>query len=518
MEYSSTTIPSAKDRNSPVSLAKSPAPSIQSPFPGIGQNSSTIPSEEKTNADKAYEKKLVAKLDKHIIPIVMLLYLFSFLDRVNIGNARLYGMEKDLGLKGMQFQTAVSLLFVTYLIFEIPSNLVLKKFHPRRYLAAITIGWGVVATMTGLVQNYNGLIACRLILGVLEAGLFPGLTVYLTFFYTKRELALRIGYLFVSAALAGACGGLLAYCIGYLDGVCGMRGWRWILIIEGIPTVIVGVLTYFVLSDDITTAGYLSEDEKEFLHSRMLNEQGQTKEAMKFHWEDVQACFLDWRSWAFAFAQFGVDTMLYGYSTFLPTIIKGLGHWSTPQVQALTIPCYCLGALTYLVISHLSDKHQQRGLYTLPFCLLSIIGYAVLLSPTAPSGVRYFGCFLVASGLYIAVGLPLSWLPGNCPRYGKRTSASALQLTIGNTSGIMAPFIYGVKDAPRYVKGHAITLAMVGFGGVIYAILWYSYRKENQERREGKQDYKYEGKTEEEVLEMGDESWTEIRVYDLKMG
>jgi len=115
-----------------------------------------------------------------------------------------------------QFQTAVSILFVTYILSELPSNLVLKKLTPSRWIAFITTAWGIIASLTGIVQSYGGLIACRLLLGAVEGGLFPGMAVYLTFFYTKRELALRIGYLFVSAALAGACGGLLAFGIGHM--------------------------------------------------------------------------------------------------------------------------------------------------------------------------------------------------------------------------------------------------------------------------------------------------------------
>lgn len=195
--------------------------------------------------DEVAEKKLVQKLDRWIVPPVMLLYLLSFLDRVNIGNARLFNMEKDLGLKGNQYQLAVSILFVTYILTELPSNLVIKKFRPSRWLSIITTSWGIVATLTGLVQNFAGLVACRLLLGALEGGLFPGLAIYLTMFYTKTEIALRVGYLFVSAAIAGSLGGLLAYGIGYMDGIAGMYGWRWIIIIEGIPTVILGIAVWF---------------------------------------------------------------------------------------------------------------------------------------------------------------------------------------------------------------------------------------------------------------------------------
>jgi MFS family permease len=163
----------------------------------------------------------------------MMAYLLCFLDRVNIGNARLYGLEADLGLTGSQYQTAVSLLFVTYVLVEVPSNLVLKKFTPSRWISIITVTWGIISTLTGIVQNFAGLVVCRLLMGLVEGGLFPGLTVYLTLFYTKKEIALRIAYLFVSSALAGACGGLLAYGIGFMDGIASMGGWRWIFIMEG---------------------------------------------------------------------------------------------------------------------------------------------------------------------------------------------------------------------------------------------------------------------------------------------
>lgn len=245
---------------------------------------------------------------------------------VNIGNARLYNLERDLGLVGSQYQTAVAILFVTYLAFELPSNLVLKPFTPRRWIAFIAFGWGIVATMTGLVRNYGELLAVRLILGALEAGLFPGLNVYLTFFYTKRELALRVGYLFVSAAVAGALGGLLAYGIGQMDGVSGMSGWRWIMIIEGIPSVALGVATYFLLPNDPEHAYFLTPEEKKFMVVRARRGYGNTASAQEFDKNDMLAAFKDWKVWTFCVAQFGADTMLYG--TFFPP----LPH--------LTIPCF----------------------------------------------------------------------------------------------------------------------------------------------------------------------------------
>ncbi|KAL6854856.1 hypothetical protein ACO1O0_005987 [Amphichorda felina] len=453
--------------------------------------------------DEAAEKKLLRKLDLWIVPPVMLLYLLSFLDRVNIGNARLYGMEEDLGLEGDQYQIAVSVLFVTYILSELPSNLVIKRFTPSRWISFITTAWGLVATLTGIVQGYKSLIACRVILGALEGGLFPGLTIYLTMFYTKRELALRIGYLFVSAAVAGSVGGLLAYGIGFMDGVADLRGWRWIIILEGLPTFILGISIWWWLADTPESAHYLSPEERELISQRMRRQIGHTKSSDLMHKEDVYAGLKDWKIWLFCIGQFGGDTILYGYSTFLPTIIKGLGDWSTAQVQALTIPCYALGAISYLVVAYLSDRTQKRAIFPVIFGIVCAVGYAILVSP-ASGNVKYFGCFLAAMGLYVVVGIPLAWLPSNNPRYGKRTVANGLQLTIGNSAGIPAPFLYKTRDAPRFVSGHAVSMALIAMSSVIYLLFWIYFRRQNQRKAEGKDDHKVQGMTEEEIEELGE--------------
>ncbi|KAI9766193.1 MAG: hypothetical protein M1835_007233 [Candelina submexicana] len=461
---------------------------------------------ESVEIDHDAERRLLRKIDIHIVPVAMLLYLLSFLDRINIGNARLYGMEADLGLKGNQYQIAVSILFVTYVLSEVPSNLVLKKFHPSRYISAIATLWGIIATLTGVTNNFGQLVACRILLGLVEGGLFPGMAVYLTFFYTRTELALRIGYLFVSAAVAGACGGLLAYGIGQMDGTAGQRAWRWIMILEGLPTFVLGIASWWLLADDPDHAWYLNAQDKALMHVRQNRQTGQTKSAQEFHKDDALEAVKDWKVWAFCFAQFGTDTMLYGYSTFLPTIIKSINkRWTDTQIQAFTVPCYALGAITYLFVARLSDRQQMRGLYSVIFGAVSVVGYGILISNSA-AGVHYFGCFLVAMGLYVITGLPLAWLPNNCPRYGKRTTATGLQLTIGNTSGIMAPFLYPTREGPRYTRGHAVTLAMVGYSALVFGFMWYWFAGLNAKRRAGLEDDRIAGLSEEEIAELGDKN------------
>ncbi|KAH8817308.1 putative MFS transporter [Xylogone sp. PMI_703] len=468
-----------------------------------GSEEQAVEGSVSSSIDSKREKALLRKLDLALIPIIMLLYLFSFLDRVNIGNAKLYGLEEDLGLKGDQYQVTVSILFVTYCSFEVPSNLVLKKFKPGRYISVITIIWGVIATLTGLVHSYGALIACRLLLGIFEAGLFPGLLTYLTMFYTKKELALRVGYLFVSAALAGAVGGLIAYGIGFMDGTSGLRAWRWILIIEGLPSVVTGVACWLVLPNSPDSAKFLNDEERLLLVTMRQREVGQTVDAQKFHWADVKEGAKDWHLWIFSIAAFCEDIMLYGFSTFLPTIIKGLGTWTAPEVQALTIPVYAVGAISYLIVARLSDAQQRRGIYASAFAFISVIGYILLISNKS-SAASFVGCFLVATGLYVSVGIPLAWLPSNKPRYGKRALATGMQLTCGNIAGVAAPFLFQTSDAPKYYTGYGVSLALITLSGSIFAFMNWYYARTNRNRATGKEDWKIEGKTDKEIDEMGD--------------
>jgi len=353
---------------------------------------------------------------------------------------RLFGFEEDLGLTANQFQVCVSILFVTYVLCEFPSNLVLKRMRPSRWIAFLAISWGIIAICTGFCQNFGGMIACRLFMGAAEAGLFPGLIVYLTLFYTKDEIALRVAYLFVSAALAGCCGGLVAYGVGHMDGTAGYRGWRWIMILEGIPSVLAGVACWFLMADDPEHCYYLNDEDRATLIAKRNRQRGFSTSGLDLHKKDVIAAFKDWKVWAMCFAHFGGDTMLWGYSSFLPTTIKALGTWSAVEVQALTIPCYAAGAISYLLTAYISDRLQRRSLFAVLGCFTSAIGYALLISP-APQGVHYFGCIVVALGLYTVVGIPCTWMPMNYPRYGARIAASGLQVTIGNAAGISAPFV-----------------------------------------------------------------------------
>lgn len=453
------------------------------------------------------EARMVRKMDINIFPVVVVLYILSFLDRVNIGNARLYHLETDLGLQGNDYQLCVSMLFITYVLFELPTNIILKMVQPKRFIPAVSICWGVVSLATGFVQNKGQLIALRLLLGIFEAGYFPAICFYLTFFYRRRELAVRIFFLFAASAVSGSCGGLLGYAIGLMDGVRGMSAWRWLMIIEGLPTIVFGVLSYFVLANDPYDARYLTDREKSFTPIRKQldgTSLGLEGDKDKIDWQQCFEAWKDWKVWGLAIAQIGVTVMLYSYSTFLPTIINALGY-SGIHTNLLTIPCYACGAIVYLCVAYYSDKTGYRGYFAVGGCLTACAGYAIMLgTPRYGAGAQYAGCIIIASGLYVAVGIPISWMPNNLPSHFKRAAGQGTSMTLGNTAGIYASFIYRTQDSPEYKLGHGIALAFVFCSGCLFAVISYFLWRENQKRDRGERDYILEGKTEEEIARLGD--------------
>jgi len=454
--------------------------------------------------DAETEKKLLRKLDIRIVPMVMWIYLMNFMDRVNIGNARLYWLERDLNMQGNQYQLAVSLLFVTYVIFETPSNMIIKRLKPARYLAGLMGLWGLVATFSAFVQNFAGLVACRLLLGMFEAGLFPGVILYLSMFYNKRNLALRQAYFYGTSAISGAVGGLVAYGIGELDGAAGWSGWRWIILINGIPTILTAIVTPFVLPNGPDTASFLSEQERRDLVTLRLSEIGQTVSGQQMSKKDVMDGVKDWKTYAYAIGQFVGLGMLYSFSVFLPTIINGLGgNWSRQVVQALTVPVYFAGFGIYIASAWYGDRIQQRGIFCIGGLTCSMIGYIFLIINKG-FVLSYIGTFIVALGLWTATGASFTWINNNNPRYGKRAFASGMQITIGNISGVMSPFLYSEDTRPTYYPGYGATIGMLALGIVLYTALTVYFRMHNKRKLAGKYDYLMEGKTEEEIAELGE--------------
>lgn len=323
-------------------------------------------------------------------------------------------------------------------------------------------------------------------------------------FYNKKSVALRNAYFYGTSAIAGGIGGLVAYGIGEIHGAAGWRGWRWIIMINGVPTVLTALVVPFVLPNSPSTASFLDEEDRRNLVLLREAEVGQTKAAQHLRKEDVKAGALDWKTWAFAIGQFIGLGMLYSFSVFLPTIIDGLGAgWSRQVVQALTIPVYFAGFGVYVGTAYLSDKVQQRGLFCICGFATCMVGYIFLIAD-AGVGLSFAGCFVVALGLWTSTGAAFTWITVNNPRYGKRAFASGMQITIGNAAGVASPFLYSSGDAPLYRPGYGATIGLLALGICIYLALYFWYRAANKRKLTGQEDWRMEGLTDEEVNELGE--------------
>ncbi|KAJ5159419.1 uncharacterized protein N7482_006423 [Penicillium canariense] len=425
------------------------------------------------------ERSLLRKLDYHLLPPLTLLYLLSFLDRSNVGNARLQGMTTDIEMSGDQYLTGLTLYFIGYVLFEVPANTVLKLTTPSLWLPTLTLIWGVVATLSGVVQNYSGFLASRFFLGVAESGLFPGVVFYLSMWYKRNEQHYRVALFFSAASLAGAFGGILAWGIGHMGGVGGYGGWRWIFILEGLLTIMVSVIAYFWVYNYPATAQFLSKEEREFIQFRLRNDNDSTRDET-FSWSAVLDAFKDPKVWLYGLGFHTLSLPLYTLSLFLPTIINELGY-SAAEAQLLTVPPYAVATIMTIGVAILSEKTHRRAPFIMGSAALACIGYIILLSEHR-AGVSYVGTIFAAAGLYPAVAIVLSWPANNVSGQTKRCIAGALQISIGNLGAVIGTQLYRTETSPRFFLGHGFALGYLVANILVVAITWAVLRRANAQK------------------------------------
>ncbi|OAQ60472.1 MFS nicotinic acid transporter Tna1 [Pochonia chlamydosporia 170] len=477
------------------------------------------------NFDHIDEKKVLWKMDIRLIPMLALLYLLSFLDRGNIGNAEVEGLSADLGILPDQYNWCLTVFFFTYAAFEVPSNLLLKKLRPSRWLPTIMVAWGLVMTLMGLVKNYHGLLIARIFLGVTEAGLFPGVAYYLTMWYCRHEIQFRQALFFSAASIAGAFSGLLAFAISKMDGTAGLEGWRWIFILEGIATVVVAFAAFFLIHDFPDTASFLTEEEKAFVIHR-LKYQGQAKmtvgdaetqaraqveQAEEFEWKYVWQAFKDWQIWVNIFVYWGIVCPLYGISLFLPTIIKSL-NYSKTEAQLMTVPIYITAAILAVIVAFCSDRVGKRSPFVIaPMCMM-LVGFTMCIASGNPK-VVYGGVFIAACAIYPAFPGVIAWLSNNLSGSYKRSAGMALQIGIGNLGGAMASNFYRKKDKPRYFLGHGLEIGFIVLGIIAAFILILGYRRLNRKRERQLAAGEADKYTAAELSALGDKAMTFRYMY-----
>ncbi|KAK0535033.1 hypothetical protein OC834_001680 [Tilletia horrida] len=447
-----------------------------------GLDSPTDASEDLALFTPAEEKKLLRKVDFLIVPIFTLLYLLSFLDRSNIGSAKIEGLVKGIGIT--DYNNVLTIFFVGYVIAEIPANIALKRTSPPLWLPTLTLIWGIVATLHGVVENQRSFYAVRFFLGITESGLFPGICYVYSMFYKREERHYRISLMFSGAALAGAFGGLLAYCLGRMDGIGGKRGYSWIFLIEGLITVAVSLAAYFIVPNYPNKSKRFTEREKEIIRAR-LSADSDALDEEPFSWSAVASAVKDPFVWGYSLLFHSFAFVLYSISLFIPTLINNLGRWKVWQSQLLTVPPYALAFLVTMSVAHTSFVFRVRGPFIIGSGLLAIVGYIVLMaSPTV--GGKYAALFLIVAGVYAANALLLSWPAENISGQTKRAVGLAMQISIGNLGSIVGTQLYrqplGSLKNHNFVVSHAFAIGYIVAGIIITALLSFFLRRENLRR------------------------------------
>ncbi|KAF2634215.1 MFS general substrate transporter [Massarina eburnea CBS 473.64] len=465
--------------------------------------------------DEKEGRKILAKVDYRLVPVLALLYLVAFIDRSNIGNARVAGLTTDLNMHGLQYNTAVTLFFVPYTLLEIPSNIVLKMMRPSRWIAILMFSWGLVMTLMCLISNYSGLLAARWFLGVAESGFFPAATFLLTLWYRRYEVQRRMAVFYVAASLSGAFSGLLAYAIQMLDGRSGMGGWQWIFLIEGLVPVGLAIVIWKILPDSPETASFLTQAERDFIVKRLADETGsgsgkvtnQDKMDRKF----VIAGLSDWKIWAAVVIFWGNTVGVYGFTATVPTVINGLGY-SAANAQLLTIPIYVFASILTIIFAWWSDHAKTRSPFIIAGYIIASVGFIAQLAIPHPKypGLTYGFLFPVAGGLYCPFIILVSWIANSLAPSSKRAVGMALLISVGNMGGIMGSNIYLDREKPKYTTGFAVSLAMCLLAIIMTVVVRTAYQRENKKRtallQEHGEDVIRARYSDQEMLELGDKS------------
>ncbi|KAE8389063.1 major facilitator superfamily domain-containing protein [Aspergillus alliaceus] len=439
--------------------------------------------------DATAERALVWKQDLRIVPLSAFIYLLCYLDRSNIGNAKVLNMDtgddllSETHMSNYQFTIALMVFLVAYALFEVPSNYLLKKLRPSRWIAFLMFSWGAVTIGLGGSRNFGDVTGIRFLLGVIEAGLFPGLVYYLTFWYRVSERSIRVALILASATLAGAFGGAIAYGVGYLNGSHGLSAWRWLFIIEGAPSCASAILVWFFLPDYPETARWLSAAELELAKDR-LQVEGSQSNAKTLSWTDAKNVLTDWRLYGHYAIYFGISTPFSSLSLFTPSITSGLGYKNL-EAQLMTVPPYAAAYVVTVAVSWSADHFNRRGIHSAIFSLIGAMGFLASAVLPADAYRSRYGCLIVAaSGAFSCIPPLLGWLSSNLHSTAGAGLAIALNISFGAPGQIVGVWIYKAEEKARgYPTGHWTNAALLLLVCVGCCILHLYYVFSNRKQR-----------------------------------
>lgn len=400
---------------------------------------------------------VVRKLVRRLIPFMFILYIVAYLDRINVGFAALE-MNRDVGLSPEAFGLGAGLFFIGYVLFEVPSNLIMARVGARRWIARIMVSWGVVAMAMIAVRGAHSFYFLRFLLGVAEAGFFPGIILYLTYWFPASEQARSVALFMTATALAGVIGGPVSGALLQMHGALGLAGWQWLFLIEGVPAVLLGFVVLLYLPDGPGEARWLTEAEREWLSGKLADERSARE---RDGVSELSRLFVNPQVGLLSLLYFTVVTGIYGITMWLPQVIKGFGHLSSFEVGVLSAIPFAAAAITMVLVGRSSDRHGERRWHLALSAFAGAIGFAISAWVRNPV-VALAALSLGASGTTATLGpfwaMPASFLSGAAAAGG-----IALINSIGNLGGFVGPYAVGVLRQTT----HSFSAALIALAAVL---------------------------------------------------
>jgi ACS family tartrate transporter-like MFS transporter len=417
--------------------------------------------------DRTLERSTMRKVYLRLLPFAVLSYVLAYIDRINVSFAGLT-MRGDLGMSAGTFGFAVGMFYWAYFLFEVPSNVILQKVGARIWIARIMITWGILAGLTAMVTGPTSFGIVRFLLGIAEAGFFPGIILYFTYWFPSHHHARIVSGFLIGLPVAVALGAPISTGLLGLDGLFGLRGWQVMYIAEAIPTVVIGVITFFVLTDRPEQAKFLTAEERNWLVTRIAAERRATEAVRTF---TLWQALYNPKVLLLGLNYLGIVTASLGMLIFVPQMIKSLGDYSNMQVGWLTMIPYTCGAIAMVVWGRISDHMNERRWNLFIGCVFSTVGL-VIAGMTMGTWWALVGMSIAAMGFYGSKG-PFFAMPPMFLSGAGLAAGIAWINSIGNLGGFFGPWYVGVmKDLTGSYAGGLYGLALLGLIAAIVCALF----------------------------------------------
>ena len=429
----------------------------------MAETGTSVSSTARSLAD--IEASTMRKVSWRLIPFLILAYFLAYLDRVNLGFAALT-MNAELKFTPLIFSWGAGIFFIGYFLFEVPSNVILHKVGARRWIARIMVTWGLISALMALVGGPISFYILRFLLGVAEAGFFPGIILYLTYWYPAEYRARILAAFTVAVPLSTVIGAPISgYLLG-LDGLGGLRGWQWLFILEGVPSILLGIVTWFYLTDRPAQAGWLSGEQKQWLIARLTKEESAKETAQHMTLSEVLASP---KVLVLSLVYFGFVAALYGMQFWLPQIVKAFGL-SNLQTGFVTAIPYLFGSIAMVLWGRHSDRTRERVWHVVLPLLLTALALAAASTLTDPI-LTMVALTLAAIGIFCTFALfwtlPTAFLSG-----ASAAAGIAMINSIGNLAGFGGPYLIGwVKDSTGSTSTGLLILAVMPFVAALLVVL-----------------------------------------------